>query len=236
MSEIRREHLPARVEQRIDAQITLAQRLKSTPMAAAHAPAPFITIARQYGCEAMALAEELASKMPGGPWPVYNRQILDKIVEETHSTDRIFNALDVHVRSGIEEFFESLLGRSPSDLRMLHHLVRTVRALATLGHCLLVGRGAAVLTSGLPGGLHIRLVAPHAWREQNLIQRFGWSKEQTHAVLQEEEHGRRNFFRKYLGQDANNPELYDLMLNAARLSRDEQVAAIVSLFRVRFPV
>ena len=234
MTDSKKEHLPPRVEQRIDAQITLAERLKSAPITAAHAPAPFITIARQYGCEAMALAETLAAEMPGGPWPIYNRQILDSIVEETHSSNRIFEAIDVHVRSGIEEFFESLLGRSPSDLRMLHHLVRTVRAVATLGHCIIVGRGAPVLTSGLPGGIHVRLIASKEWREKNLIQRFKWSKEQTHEVLREEEHGRGNFFRKYLGQDANNPEFYDLMLNSARLSRAEEVAAIMSLYRIRF--
>lgn len=233
MSDTRREHLPPRVEQRIDTQILLSQRLKSTPAVAAHS-APFITIARQYGCEAMALAEELAAKMPGGPWPVYNRQIIETMVEETHVSDRLFNALDVRVRSGIEEFFESLLSRSPSDLHMLHHMARTMRALATLGHCFIVGRGAAVLTEGLPGGLHVRLAAPRAWREQNLIQRFGWSKEQTHSVQYEEEHGRHNFFRKYLGQDANNPEHYDLILNAARLSRAEQTGAVFELFKSRF--
>ncbi len=233
MSDTKREHLPLRVEQRLETQILLADRLRPRDTATP-AVAPFITIMRQYGCEAMTLAEELAALMPDGPWPVYNRQLFEKMVEEEHLSQRLFNALDVHVRSGIEEFFESLLSRSPSDLRMLHHLVRTMRAVATLGHCIIVGRGAPVLTAGLTGGIHVRLIAPYDWRERNLVQRFGWSKEQAQEVLREEQHGRHNFFRKYLNQDANNPELYDLMLNVAHLSRPEQLGLITTLYHSRF--
>ncbi len=233
MSDTKREHLPLRVEQRLETQIMLADRLRSRGTATPTV-APFITIMRQYGCEAMSLAEELAAQMPDGPWPVYNRQLFEKLAEEEHVSHRLFNALDVHVRSGIEEFFENLLGHSPSDLRLLHHLVHAMRAVGALGHCIIVGRGAPVLTAGLTGGIHVRLIAPYDWRERNLIQRFGWSKEQAHDVLREEQHGRHNFFRKYLNQDANNPELYDFMLNTAHLSRPEQLALIMTLYRSRF--
>ena len=234
MPDSHKEYLPSRVEHRIEAQILLSNRMKRTGSREESTPAPFITIARQYGCEAMALAEDLAKKMPGGVWPVYNRQIFEKLAEEEPISEQLLNALEVHVRNGIEEFFQSLLGRAPSDLRLLHRLVRTVRALGALGHCIIIGRGASALTSGLPGGIHIRLIAPLPWREQNLIQQFGWTQAQSHSVLEEEEHGHHSFFRKYLGQDPRNPELYDLVLNTSRLSREEQVAAILAVFQKRF--
>ena len=234
LSESHRENLPSRIEQRIDAHLTLAERLRKHREEPAAGPSPFVTIARQYGCEAMALAEFLSNQLPGGPWPIYNRVILEKMADETPVTEKLFHALDMRARSGIEEFFEHLIGRSPTDLRVLHQLVRTERALASLGHCIIVGRGASVLTSGLPGGVHIRLIAPKSWREKNLMERFGWSKERTQEVLYEEEHGRSNFFRKYLNQDPNNPELYDLMLNSAQLTRAEEAAAVLALYRARF--
>jgi cytidylate kinase len=235
MPESHKESLPSRIEQRIDAQITLAHRLNKTAVAPSPKPAPFVTIARQFGCEAMTLAEELAQKMPAGPWPVYNRQIFETMAQETNVSERLLNALDVHARNGIEEFFENLLGPTPTDLRLLHQLVRTVRGLGLLGHCIIVGRGSSALTHGLPGGIHVRLIAPHNWRERNLIQRFGWKPDQAHAVMREEEHARHSFFQKYLGQNPNNPELYDLVLNTARLSRPEQAAVIYALYQARFP-
>jgi cytidylate kinase len=235
MTESHKEYLPSRIEHRLDAQILLAQRLKSVAKPEITLPAPFITIARQYGCEAMALADALAAHLPGGPWPVYNRQIFEKMAEEEPLSERLLGALDVHVRTGIEEFFEHLLGRAPSDLRLLHRLVRTVRALGALGHCIIIGQGASALTSGLPGGIHVRLIAPLDWREKNLIERFGWTPEKAHALLREEEHGHHSFFRKYLGQDPKDPELYDLVLNTARLSPAEQAAATLALYHARFP-
>ncbi len=235
MPESHKEYLPSRIEHRLDTQILLSQRRKESVAPEARPVSPFFTIARQYGCEAMALAENLAAQLPGGPWPVYNRQIFEKMAEDDPVSERLLAALEVHVRTGIEEFFENLLGDSPTDLRLLHHLVRTVRALGALGHCIIVGRGASALTAGLQGGIHIRLIAPIEWRERNLIQRFGWSEEQTRTILHEEEHGRHSFFRKYLGQDPKNPELYQLVLNTARLTVTEQIAAILGVYRARFP-
>lgn len=234
MAEHHREHLPSRIQHRLDAQILLAERRKKSDKVEAVQPAPFITVARQYGCEAMALAELLSERLPNGPWPVYSRQIFEKMAEEGPISERLLNSLDVHARTGIEEFFQNLLGRSPTDLRVLHQLVRTVRGLGLLGHCIIVGRGASALTAGLSGGIHIRLIAPRAWREKSLTERFNWSPEQVRSVLDEEEHGRHSFFRKYLGQDPDNPELYDLVLNTARLTRDEQTAAVQALYLTRF--
>jgi cytidylate kinase len=101
------------------------------------------------------------------------------------------------------------------------------------GRCIMIGRGGAILTHDLTGGIHIRLVAPVDWRLNNLISRFGWSSAQAKEKLHEEEDVRRNFFQKYLGQDAGNPEHYDLILNVARLNREEQVAAVAALFSQR---
>ena len=126
-----------------------------------------------------------------------------------------------------------MIGASPPDIRVLRHLIRIERALATLGRCIIVGRGGVLLTAGLPGGLHIRLVAPEAVRLKSLVARFGWEQDKAQQFLHAEEQGRHSFYRKYLGQDPNNPEHYDLVVNTARLTREEQVDTIVALFAHR---
>jgi hypothetical protein len=113
--------------------------------------------------------------------------------------------------------------------------VRTERALALLGHCIIIGRGGVLLTAGLPGGIHVRLVAPEAWRLKNLIAHFGWDEHRARTMLREEEHSRHSFFRKYLGQDESDPLHYDVILNAAQTTLAEQAAAIACLFGARFP-
>jgi cytidylate kinase len=230
--------LPPRVEQRISTQLALAERMKAkTGGKAGHAP--FVTISRQYGCDAMELAEQLSVRLDRteslapGNWQVYNRQIIDEVSQELHLTGRLLEALDVRTRGGIEEFFATLIAQSPPDIEILHHLVHVVRAIALHGRCIVVGRGGSVLTRDLPGGIHVRLTAPEDWRLESLINRFGWDKSKARGLLQEEESHRQTFFQKYLGHDVSDPCLYDLTMNVARLSLDEQLDAILSVFRRR---
>jgi cytidylate kinase len=233
-----KEPLPLRVEQRIRAQIEGAQRYRQ---AKEPPPSlPFATVSRQYGCEAMefagALAEVLTreSKLPPAHWQVYNRQIIESISAEAPLATGLLESLDVRARSGLEEFFQTLVGHSPPDIEVLKLLVRVERALAHHGHCILVGRGGAMLTRDLPNGIHVRLVAPEEWRQKSLVTRFGWDAARARQFIREEDENRSAFFRKYLNQDVNDPLHYDLILNVARLDRDEQVESAAAVFRQRF--
>jgi cytidylate kinase len=232
--------LPSRIEQRIEAQVNEMAQRKAKGLAAAGRTIPFLTLSRQYGCEAMALAEQLAPRLASaegltsGQWQIFNRQILETLSRHDHLSERLLEALDIHSRGGIEEFFDSLIGQAPSDIHVLKLMVRTERALAMLGHCIIIGRGGVLLTAGLKGGIHVRLTAPEEWRRKNLITMFGWDAQRARMVLHEEENAKHSFFYKYLGQDVNNPLLYDLTINTAQTSCDEQAAAIIGLFKERF--
>lgn len=237
MSDKMKHSLPTRIEQRIDVQIAVAQRLKA---AAVPAAAPFVTISRQYGCGAIELAEELARRLAQeeriaeDQWQVYSRKIIEDISGEFHLSARLVDALDVRTRGGLEEFFETLVGQAPSDIKVLRALVHTVRALALHGRCVLVGRGGAILTAGLPSGIHVRLVAPESWRLENLVSRFGWDEARAHDFLRQEEGHRQTFFSKYLGKDVSNPLHYDMIFNCASLKREEQIESVAGVFRSRF--
>jgi cytidylate kinase len=189
----------------------------------------------------MSMAEELAKLLAAmehvteDHWPVYSRQIIERMSEEVKYSGRVLDALDIHVRTGIEEFFEGLVGNAPPDITVLRHLVSTLRGLALLGRCVIVGRGGAVLTAGLPGGIHVRLIAPEPWRQKNLVSRFGWDEAKARTFLREEEDRHHSFFYKYLQQDVNDPVHYDLILNVARLSREAQLMAVAAVFKQRFP-
>jgi hypothetical protein len=237
MAEDLKLEISSRLEQRIDTQLSVAERAK---LRRPDGPAPFLTITRQYGCGAFELAELLAPRLaelehlPRDSWQVYSRQLIEEISSELHLTEKLVQGLDIHSRSGLEEFFDTWLGSMPSDLTLLRHLVRASRAAALVGHCVLVGHGAPVLTRDLAGGIHLRLIAPEQWRLDSLVSKFGWNYDKAREVLREEEGHRQAFFEKYLDRDVSDPEHYDLILNVGRMSREEQVAAVVALFTKRF--
>jgi cytidylate kinase len=230
--------LPASVERNLETHIRVATRLREAATVSGYGPAPFVTISRQYGCEAIALAEALTQeldKLEGletGSWQIYGRQIIEAMADQEYSTQQLLDALDTRSRGAIEEFLETIVGQI-SDLRLLNKLIRAMRAAAHLGRCVLVGRGGALLTRDMPGGIHVRLVAPEEVRLKGLVERFNWSETRAREVLRAEDESRRDFFRKYLHQDANDPVLYDLTLNTSALSRKEIVELIRELFESR---
>jgi cytidylate kinase len=65
------------------------------------------------------------------------------------------------------------------------------------------------------------------------VERHGWTEGKARQELKERDSYRQSFFRKYLHRDSNDPEIYDLVLNAGRLSHDEMAGQIVSLFQAR---
>ena len=144
----------------------------------------------------------------------------------------VFNEAVVEARGAIEEFVETLVGQI-SDLKLMHKLVHAMCATALLGRCIIVGRGGSLLTRHLPGGIHVRLIAPEEFRLKGLVDRLGWTEEDARKELHERDSHRIGFFQKYLHRDSNDPENYDLVLNASRLSRDEMCEQIITLFKTR---
>lgn len=231
-------NLPPRIEQNIESQVRVAARLKEQAVTSGPRPVPFITISRQFGCEAVSLATALAAEcdtienLDHGSWQVYSRKLIEQMSDQQFSYDQLMAALDSKARSGIEEFVETLVGQI-SDLKLLHKLVTTMRATASLGRCIIVGRGGAIVTRDLPGGLHIRLIASEAHRMKGLVGRSGWSEERAREELREQDSSRQSFYRKYLHRDSNDPTLYDLVLNTEWLSQSEQIAQVLTLFQSR---
>ncbi len=230
--------LPPRVEQNIEAQVRVATMLRDLAAARGARPVPFVTISRQFGCEAIVLAESLArefdalEKLESGSWQVYNRKLIEAMADQKYSFDQLMSALDSKVRGAIEEFVETLVGEI-SDLKLLHKLVQTMRATATLGRCIIIGRGGAIVTRDLLGGIHVRLVASEELRLKGLVERYGWTEFKARHEMKEQDSSRQTFYKKYLHRDSNDPEIYDLVLNSGRLTHTEMVGQITTLFQAR---
>lgn len=230
--------LPSRAEQNLEAQIRVASRLKNLAASHGNPVVPFVTISRQFGCEAVALAETLALKFDAlenlepGSWQVYSKRLIEAMADQQYSYDQLIAALGTKARSAIEDFFDTIFGQ-PSDLKLLHKLVKTMRATAALGRCIIVGRGGAIVTRDLPGGIHVRLVASEEYRLNRLVERQVWTLEEARTQMKEQDNYRHSFYQKYLHRDSNDPEIYDLVLNAGRLTQNEMAEQVVALMKAR---
>lgn len=231
--------LPAGVEKRLKTQAETWHRLarraerdkEKTPAA------PFITLSRQYGCAAYVLAEHLArrlnSRFPQWDFTVYDHKLLEIVEENRQVKADLVDSLSRHSRSLMEEWLEFLFAARPTEIQLFHHLAKTLCSVASLGEAIIVGRGSAVITRRLPAGLHVRLIAPLAWRIENLRRDPERAHLADEATVRRADREREDFVRRYLGTDIADPELYHLTLNNQLLSVEEQVETIVGLVETR---
>ncbi len=62
------------------------------------------------------------------------------------------------------KLFDTIHQSEGRDAVVVRKLAEIIRTLAVHGHAVLVGRGSYLVTQDLRNGMHVRLVAPRAWR------------------------------------------------------------------------
>ena len=231
--------LPAGVESRLKAQREIWHRLalRDEGEKQAMKPAPFVTISRQYGCMAYALAERLAQRLnaefPKWDFSIYDRETLEVMAEHETITADVMSSFSERTRGVVEDLVGELIAKRPPETRVFRHLARTLCSIAALGQAILVGRGGAAITRKIPTGIHVRLVAPIDWRVENMRNYPDRAAEASMAMVRRADRERESFVRKYLGVDINDPGLYHLILNNQLLTMEEKAEVIVKLVQER---
>jgi hypothetical protein len=107
-------------------------------------------------------------------------------------------------------------------------LLRTVVYLVGRGKAVILGPGASLVLATY-AGLHVRVAAAPAVREERLARRWGVTLVEARR-MEEIDLERRNFVRRYYRSDVDDPRAYDPVINPDRLSTEQVVAALVPLF------
>jgi cytidylate kinase len=175
---------------------------------------PVIAISRQPGALGDEVAHALADDMG---LHVYDREIIQKIAESAHLTERVVAILDEKDRSMLTDWLSSLTTDAYlSPYRYLDHLTQVVTAIARLGGAVIIGRGSHLILR--PGqGLRVLVVAPLEARIRTVAacNGIGWHEAERRIALQEAE--REAFLRKYFHADPSDHTKFDLVINTAAL-------------------
>jgi cytidylate kinase len=194
-----------------------------------------VTISRQAGCGALAvagkLAEYLQSRSPRGalPWTVFDQNLMDKVLEDHNLPTRLARLLPENTISRIDDILAELFDVRPSVETIVRQTTETVLRLASLGNVILIGRGSTVTTAKLPHVLHVRLVAPlekrveYAHKKYN---QFNLTADQARKFCRNEDRGRERYFKKYFNADINDPLLYHMIINTGLVNFDDAAKLI----------
>lgn len=186
-------------------------------------PRMTITISRQTGSGAMLIAHAVGKYLEEFcpcqcAWTVFDRDLIEKVLEDHHLPTRIAKFLPEDSISGINDMVDELLGLHPSSWTVIRQSTETILHLAELGNVILIGRAANVITSKLENTVHVRLVAPLDKRIERIQEQNKLSRPKAEEFIRQNDHGRARYLKKYYRRDIDDPLLYDLVINTGRFS------------------
>ena len=191
-----------------------------------------VTISRQAGCGALAVAEKLAhylhehSPRNARPWTVFDRNLMERVLEDHDLPPRLAQFLPEDRVSYLEDIMADLLQTYPSSQTVVRHATETILKLASLGNAILIGRGGNVITSRLPNMLHVRLIAPLEERIVYASETYSMTKIEARKFCLTKDFARERYLKKYFHADINDSLLYHLVINTGLVGCDESAKLI----------
>lgn len=201
---------------------------------------PFISISRQTGAGAYALAETLLAMMATEKnepllqgWQLVDDQLCEELLRHEKLQNSMQSMLSEEYHSQIGEFVLGLFGRQvPQDTAIMQQS-KLIRSLASLGKTIIVGRAASQVAKGLEQGIHIRLVAAEAVRIKSIMKRSGKSESEARHYIHEQDQERTWLLKDHYRVDIDNVLLYDAIWNTGMLDLETIAAALIAMIKQR---
>lgn len=194
-----------------------------------------ITISREYGSGGGEIAARLARRLG---WRLVDHELVVQVARQLRVTEAEATALDEHAETLASRVLRNMqwvgqIGPWISELDLPDQTIdakeyqaaiqRVVMSAVETGQVVIVGRGAQVLLADRRDVLHARMVAPLALRVAYVARREGVDEPAARARVQLKDQDRLTYLRTYYHQQADDPHLYDLVLNTGVLSLDDAV-------------
>jgi len=193
--------------------------------------APFVTISRQTGAGAADLAEKLAERLNASDktaraWMSWDRELVERVAADHHLSKDLVQNLGEPGQGWLTDFLAGLSSSSDTSLEEsgVYHLVtKLIATIAAAGKAIIVGRGGVFVTRGLPGGIHVRLVAPMEKRIEEIARRTKGTQSQAARYVHAADAARRAFYHRYWPKGSIEPETFTVTFNSAELTVEQMV-------------
>ena len=143
---------------------------------------------------------------------------------------------------------EAVLSRTYADMAMEHEeaqlsdsvyletMTTIIRELSAKGGIVILGRGSQMILVDLPRALHVQCVAPQKLRAHRLAERDGIGLEEAMRRTSESDRAQSAFYRKFWKVDMEDPKLYDLTIQTARLPYETAAELVAQAARAKSAV
>jgi cytidylate kinase len=183
---------------------------------------PFVTLSRQYGCDAFDVASGLVARLNercgrARHWEVYDRSLVELVASDAEISDRIVKSMTSEHRTAFEEFLRDMVLKIPSRDKIFIRTARVIKSLAWHGYAVIIGRGGYRLCSELPHGFHVQIVAPAEWRAARVLVEQEFSDSVAAMKhLRSMDRVREEFFQYHFDRKIGGGEEFDMVINNSR--------------------
>jgi cytidylate kinase len=206
---------------------------KESQSSSTHPRAPFLTVSRQAGAGGITIGQKVVrlsnvshNRVIPCPWTVFDRNLVDIILDHHDLPEVVGKYMPEDKRSEFADTIEELLGLHPSSMVMKRKTAETILHLAQMGHAVIVGRGANIITRKLSRGFHVRLVSSMEKRVNHIAAYHKIDEKAAKAFVDKEDKGRAEYIKNHFGKNIDDPLLYDMVLNTDRMTYDQAAQLI----------
>jgi CMP/dCMP kinase len=194
---------------------------------------PLVSISRQCGSHGGDLGRLVAERLS---FAFYSQELVHEIATAAHVHSGAVETFDEHPRGGLETMVREILdGEAFAAPDYLKYLRAVLRSLGRKGHGVVVGRASHLLLD--PDlTLKIRTYAPFEDRAKQTAERQGVSLAQGEVIVRRVDRERAAFYRQHFAIDWEDPSLFDLSINTARIPLSQCAEIVVAAYTARFGV
>lgn len=176
-----------------------------------------IAISREVGSFGDEIAEQVAKKLN---FTLIDRSAIHHLIKECDlDFSKACEAFEEEVKP--HGFFERISFSNPSYTARFFSLNYEA---AGKGNVVLLGRGAQVVLSDVPGVLKVRVIAPQELRVERIMKRMNLTRDEALEYAESYGAERRALIHAIYGRkDPYAPSLFDLIINTAALGLNDAI-------------
>jgi cytidylate kinase len=205
-----------------------------------------ITVSRMYGSGGSEVAERIADTLG---WNLLDNALVDAVAERLGIPRDEVEEREERVPSLVQRLAAALALSAPeilpgpasatlppSEERLIEVTERIINEATLQGNAVLVGRGAQSVLAARADVIHVYCYAPRPALVARTVARLGIPEKDAERVVDEKNHQREQYVRKYWKRSWSSLANYHLCLNTEWLGLDGAADIVVRLARETFGV
>ncbi|MCU0591453.1 MAG: cytidylate kinase-like family protein [Desulfobacterales bacterium] len=197
-----------------------------------------ITISRQFGAGGKTVGKMVADRLG---YTFADDDIIQMVAEAANVSPHWVESIEKEAGGKLSRVVSSMVSkrlvdrilkdeRGYMDERLyLDYLVVIIAQIAEEGNAVILGRGSQYILHDHPDAFHVLLVSDLKSRVKFMTERYDFSESQAAQIVNREDKRQLNLYRKIGKTDYDNPALYHLVVNMAKMDLATAVRLILNL-------